>query len=838
MSTDTGAPRPSPVRDLEERLAALDLTRRVRLLTGADTWHTHGAPAAGLAPMLLSDGPVGVRGATWDERDPSANLPCATALAASFDPDHVERLAGLLAGEARRKGAHVLLGPTINLQRTPVGGRHFECYSEDPLLTARLAVAFVRGVQAGGVAATPKHVVANDSETQRRTVDVRPTPRALREIYLLPFEQAVRDAGAWTVMAAYNAVNGVTMTEHPLLEDVLDGEWGFDGVVVSDWSATRSLEASARARLDLVMPGPDGPWGDALVAAVEDGRVPAAAVADKVRRLLRLADRVGALGEPADAPAAVQAPGPADPPGPEPDDERVRATLRAAAARGFVLLRNDGLLPLAEAGLQRVAVLGPNAEPGRTQGGGSATVRAPHVVSPLAGLRRRLGDEVELRHAVGAPTRRTLEPLDGRVGRDPATGEPGLRVRFLGRDDAVLAEQHRDHASLTWMGSFDLPGVADDEVVAIEARSVLRPADGGTWQLGVAGVGRFTVDLDGQRALDEDLAVPEGDLVEILVRPREARAERELVADRDVELVCRHAVPGTGAVLRLGVQPAIDPEEELAEAERLAGAADAAVVVVGTNEEVESEGFDRDTLALPGRQDELVRRVAAANPRTVVVVNAGAPVLLPWVEEVPATLLTWFPGQEFGDALAEVLTGDTEPAGRLPMTWPAQDGPPHVLDPTPRDGRLDYEEGIHVGHRRWLREGLQPAFWFGHGLGYTTWAYESVHVHHPDELGERGQVRVRLRNTGDRSGREVVQVYLARPHSAVERPVRWFAGAESVLVPPGAVTEAVVEIPAHALMHVDEEGRSWGIEAGDLDVLVGRSANDVRLMSALVVPPA
>lgn len=822
--------------ELEERLAALSLADKVRLLTGADNWRTHGAPAAGLAPMLLSDGPVGVRGATWDERAPSATLPSPTAMAASFDPTHVERLGALLAGEARRKSAHVLLAPTINLQRTPVGGRHFECFSEDPLLTAALAAAYVGGVQAGGVAATPKHLVANDAETERRTVDVRMSSRALHEVYLAPFEAAVCDAGAWMVMAAYNTLDGTTMTEHPLLREVLQQRWGFDGVTVSDWYATRSLEASARGGLDLVMPGPTGPWATGLLDAVEDGRVPETVIDDKVRRLLRLAARTGALGVPRDDLDTLVTPGPGRALGPAPDSERIRATLKDAAARGFVLLTNDGLLPLPVDELRRVAVIGPNAEVGRPQGGGSAGVKSPHVVSPVAGLRDRLGDEVEVLHAVGARTRRTLEPVDGRLGRDPASGEPGVRVRFLDEDGGVLTEQHRADAHLTWMESFELPDVADEDVCALEVRTWLRADRAGTWQLGMAGVGQFTLDVDGERMLDQVLPMPEGDMVEILVRPTEGRVEREMATDEEVEVVCRHQTPGHGAIVRLGAQPVRDHEGELVEAERLAARADVAVVVAGTNEEVESEGFDRSSLALPGRQDELIRRVVDANPRTIVVVNAGAPVLLPWIDDVPATLLTWFPGQEFGAALAEVLAGDLEPAGRLPMTWPADEGPDSVLDPTPTDGRLVYEEGIHVGHRRWLRSGLTPAFWFGHGLGYTTWEYEDVHVRDPDAGGQGGQARVRVRNSGARPGRDVVQVYLSRADSEVERPVRWLAGCLSVLVPPGATTEAVVELWPRALRHLDEQAGDWRVEPGTYELAVGRSAVDLRVTSALTVP--
>ena len=281
--------------ELQTRVNALSLKQKVRLLTGADFWSLYPEPAAGLRRLVVSDGPAGVRGERWDERDTSANVPSPTALAASWDETRIERLGRLLAAESRRKGVDVLLAPTVNLHRTPYGGRHFECFSEDPLLSARIGAAYVRGVQAGGVGATVKHFVANDSETERFTLDTRVDERTLRELYLAPFEVIVREAGAWAVMAAYNSVNGTTMTEHPMLHAVLQDEWGFDGVVMSDWYAARSTEPAANAALDLVMPGPTGPWGERLAAAVRDGRVSEAAVDEKVLRLLRLAARVGAL---------------------------------------------------------------------------------------------------------------------------------------------------------------------------------------------------------------------------------------------------------------------------------------------------------------------------------------------------------------------------------------------------------------------------------------------------------------------------------------------------------------------------------------------------------------
>jgi beta-glucosidase len=391
---------PATEGELRRRVAALSLEQKVRLLTGNTFWALYAESDVGLRPVVTSDGPAGVRGIVWDERSTSVNTPSPTSLAAGWDVRRVERMGRLLAAECRRKGVDVLLAPTVNLHRSPYGGRHFECFSEDPLLTSAVGVAFVNGLQREGVGATVKHFVANDSETQRFTLDAHVSERALRELYLAPFAAITGEGRAWAVMAAYNGVNGTTMTESPMVREILKDEWGYDGVVMSDWFAARSTEAAGAGGLDLAMPGPDSPWRDALVAAVRAGRVGEAVVDDKVLRILRLAARVGAL-------EGIAPAGPSASPWTAGD---VSTELRAATAAGAVLLRNapagteaqgTPLLPLDAATLSRVAVIGPNAARLRTLGGGSATVFPPYVVSVPQGLRSALGADVDLTVAPG-----------------------------------------------------------------------------------------------------------------------------------------------------------------------------------------------------------------------------------------------------------------------------------------------------------------------------------------------------------------------------------------------------------------------------------------------------
>jgi beta-glucosidase len=797
-----------PEADIESALAALTLEEKVLLLTGRDFWSTWPIDSIGLRSMVVSDGPSGVRGAAWDERSPSLNLPSASALSASFDPVLAHRYGAVAAAEARRKGIDVVLGPTINLHRSPRGGRHFEAFSEDPVLTADLAAAYVNGLQDNGVGATPKHYVANDSETDRFTVDARVDERTLRELYLLAFERAIVESRAWLVMSAYNSVNGTTMTENELLETPLSTEWGFDGVVISDWTAVRSLDAAA-AHQDLVMPGPQGPWGDALVAAVRDGRVAESAVDEKVRRILRLAVRVGALGDAQPAPIA--------------DAEDGLAFIREAAAEGMVLVRNAGELPWDAASLSSVAVIGNNAAYARTQGGGSATVVPEHVVSPLEGIRAALPG-AEVTYTVGAITQTGLAGIPREWMTNPVTGGPGARVRFLDADGAELAAEDRLSTELVWFGG-DAP-IAESAFV--ELVTELEPDEALSTELGFAIAGHGVLELDGDVLIDEVVRPENDDLGAAFLAPPTATVRVELVPGVRRTLRFRYEAPQgdhplAGALaFTVGTAPvADDPEELIAEAARAAAAADVALVVVGTNSKVESEGFDRDSLALPGHQDALVAAVVAANPRTVVVVNSGSPVLMPWRDDVAAVLLGWFGGQEFGAALADVLLGVREPGGRLPTTWPADEAEVPVLDTVPVDGVLRYDEGIHIGYRAWLRQSAAPAYWFGHGLGYTEFALGSVSAPASVRAGDTIPVEVEVANTGGRDGKTVVLVFAERPDSAVERPVRWLVGSAVVRLAAGARGTATVEVPSRLLA---TWSGGWTYEPGRFTLRAGTTA--------------
>ncbi|MFI9253254.1 beta-glucosidase H [Streptomyces sp. NPDC053069] len=797
---------------VEAALGKLGLDDKARLLAGQDMWTLPALPGIGLQSLVMSDGPIGVRGVRWTADDPSVALPSPTALAATWDPALARRAGVLLAQEARRKGVHVLLAPTVNLHRSPLGGRHFECYSEDPYLTGVIGSGYVTGVQSGGVGTTVKHFVANDAETDRFTVDNVVPERALRELYLAPFEAIVENARPWGVMTAYNTVNGTTMTEHHhLVNEVLRGEWGFDGFNVSDWAAARDTVRAIEGGLDVAMPGPRTVYGEALAQAVRDGKVAEATVDAAVRRVLRLAARVGILD--GAEPVVAEPPAPVD----------GEALAREIARRSFVLVRNENnALPLKPNGT--VALIGAAARDARVLGGGSATVFPARIVSPLDGLTAAL-PEGTLTYAVGA---------------DPATelavADQGFRLGAVCRDTDgdVIGTRSAPNGHIQWMGS-DLPeGVTHDTLHTVELTGTFTPRVTGPHTFGIKGTGPFTLTIDGTTYYDDVQRPDKDDPFEAFFGAPVPRAQAELTAGEPVDVSLTHVVqlpediPMKVVTFALAhAEPQRDPDELIAEAARAARNADTAVVVVATTDRVESEGFDRTDLKLPGRQDDLVRAVAAANPRTVVVVNSGSPVELPWRDEVAAVLLGWFPGQEGGAALADVLTGTHEPGGRLPTTWGSLADAP-VTQVVPTDGELPYAEGVFIGYRAWERSARTPAYPFGHGLGYTDWTYESLDL-------DGTTARIRLRNTGERPGREVVQLYVAPAGPGPERPARQLAGFASAEAGPGESVEVTVALPRRAFEVWDEEAKTWSVVKGSYEIAVGRSIADRRLAAPINV---
>ena len=637
---------------MNEIVARLTVEQKVALMAGADVWHTAQIDDPPVPAIRMSDGPAGVRGTSWSG-PPSFSFPCGAALGATFDPELVTEIGGALARECIARGVNVLLGPTVNLARTPIGGRNFECFGEDPLLTAELAVGYIEGLQRSGVAACVKHFVANDTEFERMTVSVEVDEETLRELYLIPFEAAVTRAGVRCVMSAYNRLHGTFCSEHEwLLGDVLRGDWGFDGVVMSDWHGCHSGAASLRAGLDVEMPGPPVHRGAALAAEIDSGAASPDDLDRAAGNIVRLAAWTHA-GRPAGESDGDDGP------------DATRELIRRAAVAAMVLLKNDGgLLPL---GLttQRLALIGPNAAEGKAQGGGSAQVTPERVVGPLEALRRRgydvtfepggfIGKTLPVLHAAGA----FRVELTDASGNSATITAPQLKWLWqqppVGDDGRVL-------------DGFDFGGRASGRFV---------PDASGRWEFGVLSVGASTLRIDGDVAIEVPAGEKGGIFFGFAAPERRTTIELEAGRPYDVELDYPMAPGEVFRGFAVGARY-VASGDPIGRAARAAAGADAAVVIVGTDEFFETEGEDRTTLALPGDQDALVAAVAAANPNTVVVLNSGSPVTMPWLDDVAAVVQLWFAGQELGDALADVLSGDQEPGGRLPVTFPRS------LDETP-----------------------------------------------------------------------------------------------------------------------------------------------------------
>jgi beta-glucosidase len=808
---------------IDELVGRLSLREKLAMAAGVDTWHTAPAPSIGLPSIKVTDGPSGARGGTFGAVA-SASFPCGAALGATWSPSLIEQVGNALAQEAKWKGASVVLAPTMNIQRHPFGGRHFECYSEDPFLTSRVAVAFITGLQRSGVAATAKHFVANDSEFERHTISSVVSERALREIYLPPFEAAVCEAKSWALMAAYNRINGVYAAEHDLLVDLVKGEWGFDGLVMSDWWGTMSTVGSATHGLDLEMPGPPVHFGAALAAAVEDGRVPMEDLNDKARRLIRLAGRVQAFDR--DMPSEELAI----------DDPGHRALLRRVAGEAMVLLENDGTLPLDPASVGTLAVIGPLAERLSMQGGGSAYVEPHRSPSPRDAIAEASAAEVVVEP--GCRIYREPPPLREGMSITVDGGEvEGARLEYFTSPDfsgKVALEQVRRRLHLIWLGD-PVPGQIEGQFSARVSSRYLA-TESGEHRFTLVSAGRSRLLLDDQCVIENWDAWSRGTSF-YGAGSTEVGASLTLEAGRAYDLVLEYQAPETPGIrgLTLGCLPP-EPPDLIDRAVALAARADAVVLVVGSSAESEKEGTDRTTLDLPGDQDELIRRVAAANGRTTVVVNAASPVSMPWADQVGAVLWVWFPGQQGDEALADVLFGRADPGGRLPMTMPVrvEDCPAHATYPG-EAGAVSYADDVFVGYRGYERNGTTPRYPFGHGHSYATFELGPMELSHDDVVPGRGlSVSVPVHNTGGRPGHQVVQLYVRDLESTVPRPDRELKAFAKVHLAPDDRTTVTMPLDDRAFAFWSSKQHRWIGEPGQFELLIGTSSADIterRLIS-------
>ncbi len=808
---------------VEDLLGRLTMEEKVGLMAGAAAFTLQGVERLGVPPVRVTDGPTGVRS---NEGEAATVFPVGVAMAATWNPELTREVAAAIAREALALDNRVVLAPTINIVRTPVWGRNFETYSEDPFLAGALGTAFVQGLQGEGVGASLKHYAVNNQEENRMTVNAIVDERTLREIYLAAFETVVKAANPWTVMASYNRVNGTYATEnHYLLKDILKTEWGYDGVVVSDWGAVHATADAANGGNDLEMPGPPRWFGDKLLASVAAGETPPAHIDEATRRMVRLILRTGVLdGRPA--------------PTGELRTRRHRDIAARAAEEAAVLLKNTGeILPLEAPKVRRVAVIGPNAAVRRIQGGGSSQVRAGRQISILQAIEDLVGGACEVLHAEGGdnepvpPTARATA-----FSADAGRGQAGLRCEYFAARgfDAppYRSAVERGIGKLVATNAFSQLG---EGLGALRWTGWLWAERDGRHELSLRAPGHGRLILDCECLID-DSTHGEADRMDVGGMPVPRRtAAVDLVAGQGYPITIEYVRPADAGTLPweyvgVGLR---QPRGTIAEAAALAATADVAIVVVGAASISEGEGYDRESLDLPGDQNALVEAVLAANPRTVIVLSNGAPYVLPWIDHAPAVLEAWLGGEEGPDAVARILFGRAGPSGRLPVTFPRrlEDTPAHPWYPGGADAI--YGEGLYVGYRHFDRAAEAPMFPFGHGLTYTRFAYAELEAPEEARAGDPVEVSFTLKNVGERPGKETAQLYVRPRGPSVDRPVKELKGFAKVALAPRESRRVTISLDARAFSFWDPRSSRWVAEPGAYDLLIGGSAADIELQATV-----
>jgi beta-glucosidase len=797
-----------PAAQVADLVKALTLEEKVSLLSGADAGSTRAIERLGIPSIRVIDGPHGVG---WGTR--ATAFPTPVNMAATWNTDLVRRVGAALGEETLAVGRHILLGPCVNIHRTVFGGRNFESFGEDPYLAGRMAVSYITGVQGAGVGTSLKHFACNNQEWERMTIDVIVDERALHEIYLPAFKAAVQEARPWTVMSAYNQLNGhYCSANRRLLTETLKDDWGFDGFVVSDWGGCHSTIEAANAGLDLEMPGPGVYFNETLVQAVRDGKVAEATIDDKVRRILGVLQRTGHMGGQPPGSGSVNTP-------------EHKALARELAAESLVLLKNaDGVLPLNDGQLKSIAVIGPNAAVARIGGGGSSWMNPPYSVSPLDGLREVCGSAIRIDYTEGCALVGEIVPFEPEHLRPPDAkpGEQGLLGEYFANQNlegAPLVVRVDPLLQFEWGSGSPDPKIPVDHFSARWSGELIPPTTG-TFDLAISSDDGSRVFLDGELVIDH--WSDHG--------PEMKSTRRSLVAGQTYKIVVEYYEKTGDASVRFGWIPR---ESLFEKAVAMARAADVALVFVGLGPDVEAEGRDRDRFALPGLQAKLVENIAKANPRTIVVLNGGLPVeIAPWLDLVPAVLQAWYPGQEGGRAVADVLFGRVNPSGKTPVTFPrrVEDCTWHGSYPG-RLGKAPYSEGLYVGYRHFDKRGIAPLFPFGHGLSYTTFEYSNLRVE--AEKFPNARVLVDVANAGDRAGQEVVQVYVRDVESKVDKPLQELRRFQKVALKPGEKKTVEFALGEDAFAYYDTKHKKWNVEQGDYEILVGASSRDIRLKQVI-----
>jgi beta-glucosidase len=809
-------------KKIEALIKQMTLEEKVSLVSGIDNWHTKAIPRLGLPSIKVTDGPHGCRTASPTDQNetlPATCFPTGIGLAATWNPELIGKVGAAIGRETHDRGCTVILGPCVNIHRHPLGGRNFESYSEDPYLSGEMAAAFIKGAQTQDIGTSVKHFALNNQEYQRMSISAEATERAMREIYFSSFEKAVKEGGSLTVMCSYNKINGVFSADNPwLLTDVLKKEWGFEGLVVSDWFAVHSTVPTANSGLDLEMPGPALWLGKKLLDAVKKGEVKEVQINDMVRRILTVMSRTDTL-ETARKPGDLKS---------RPEHEKL---AREAASESITLLKNErSVLPLKKT-IKTLAVIGPLAAKASIQGGGSAGVTPYFTVSPLEALQQKLGKKVKIVFERGCYSNVFTVPLNAAYlttesGEFGLKGEYFANNNFSGKPVAVKIDKNFRQR---W--GHDTPpakGIKDD--FSVRWTGLFHAKATGSYKFGLATEGWCRIYIGKKVACSNWGEKTVFDFMPSSETKGEITMKAGQAYPIKIEFCRNPEMVSIMRSLRIGCDEPV-PAKLAENAAAAAKKADAAVIFVGMTDEYESEGFDRKTMDLPPGQAELIKKVAAANKNTVVVLNNGTPVTMaPWLSKVAAVVEAWYPGQECGNAIADVLFGDVNPSGKLPDTFPVryEDNPAFVNYPG-EDGKVLYCEGIYIGYRYYDAKKVEPLFPFGHGLSYTAFKYSNLQVT-PAKAKTADKINVSLdvKNTGRVAGKEVVQLYVADPVSKVPRPPQELKAFRKVYLEPGKTAKVQFTLDKRSLAYYDVTAKDWVAEPGAFEVLVGSSSRDIR----------
>jgi beta-glucosidase len=794
----------------------MTLEEKIDLLGGVDGFFIRDVSRLKLPRFRMADGPIGVR-----NFGPATAMAGGIGLAATWNPSLAERVGAEIGRDARAKGVHFLLGPGVNIYRAPMNGRNFEYFGEDPFLASRMAVGYIKGVQGQGVSATIKHFLGNNSEFDRHNSDSIIDERALREIYLPVFEAAVKEARVGAIMDSYNLTNGQHMSQNKyLLTDVVKKEWGFDGLIMSDWSGTYDGVEAANAGQDLEMPSGLHMNQETLKPAIEQGKVSVATIDDKVRRILRTAARFGWLDGDQTGLSIPRF------------NPQGRQVALNAAREGITLLKNEsGLLPLSKGKIKSILIIGPDAFPAVPVGGGSAEVQPFAAISYLEGLSNYPGAAFQVYYDRGVLSYSDLANATN-FTTSQTNGEPGLRAEYFDNEDLkgtpliARTEQHVDFGTAARL-------LFPEQTLSSRWTGYYTPQDSGSYDIFV----QTTREVGGSYRLyvDDKLILDNWTTLTALSDYRTLRLEpgaHKIVLEQHGRAFRR------AARLRMGIVRA--GQFVSANAKKLAAIADVVVVAAGFDSESEAESADR-TFRLPLGQDELIQEMAAANKNTIVVMTSGGSTdMNSWLDRVPALVQAWYPGQEGGTAVAEILFGDVNPSGRLPVTFERrwEDNPVHdSYYPQAGTKRVVYKEGVFVGYRGYEHNRTKPLFPFGFGLSYTTFEYSNLSIKPVSQIesGPHYEVSFDVKNTGKREGAEVAQVYVGDTHTRVPRPAKELKGFLKVNLRAGETRRVSVMLDRRALSYYDVNAKQWRAEPGDFNVLVGRSSEQIELRGKLTL---